>query len=204
MDSLEVFKLEGNYYLSKTGVLLKPCGLFLRGSKHRKYFAAKVNGKSKDIHRLVAESFLENPEGKPWVLHKDDDPFNNNVENLKWGTPKENSLDVVLNNLVRNKLNKPLKIPGKKVDSSQIKALISSNLTLEIKNLTNSKRGRRRSFGFMKEKSDLINEFILSSLSLGFSGKYIAESLGVTQGSVSQRICKMKINGEFTLNKNIE
>lgn len=45
------------------------------------------------VHRLVAEAFLPNLEKLPVVMHKDDDPTNNEVENLKWGTQKDNMQD---------------------------------------------------------------------------------------------------------------
>lgn len=43
------------------------------------------------IHRLICEAFHgPQPEGKPIVLHLDEDATNNNPENLRWGTQKEN------------------------------------------------------------------------------------------------------------------
>jgi hypothetical protein len=42
------------------------------------------------VHRVVAECFIPNPDNKPFVLHKDNNPRNNHVSNLKWGTQSEN------------------------------------------------------------------------------------------------------------------
>lgn len=46
--------------------------------------------KHKSIHRLVAEAFIPNPENKPCIDHIDTNPKNNNVDNLRWVTIKEN------------------------------------------------------------------------------------------------------------------
>lgn len=52
------------------------------------------NGKaeSKFIHRIVAETFIENRNNLEQVNHKDRNKLNNKVANLEWMTARDNSL----------------------------------------------------------------------------------------------------------------
>ena len=43
------------------------------------------------LHRLVAETFIPNPNDKPVVNHKDKNVLNNTVDNLEWATVSENT-----------------------------------------------------------------------------------------------------------------
>lgn len=60
-----------------------------------------TNGKTRRtyIHRLVAETFLGPPPTpqRNNALHRDDNPANNHVDNIYWGTRKQNSHDAVRN-----------------------------------------------------------------------------------------------------------
>lgn len=56
------------------------------------YVYLSNNGKNKGfrIHRLVAETFIPNPNDLPQINHKDENKENNNVDNLEWCTAKYN------------------------------------------------------------------------------------------------------------------
>lgn len=51
------------------------------------------------VHRLVAEAFIANDDpSKNCVCHRDDDPRNNALSNLFWGSKADNSADMVSKN----------------------------------------------------------------------------------------------------------
>ncbi|WP_223611763.1 NUMOD4 motif-containing HNH endonuclease [Enterococcus faecium] len=51
------------------------------------------NGKAKKyyLHRLLAQTFIDNPEDKPQVNHINENRSDNRLENLEWVTQKENN-----------------------------------------------------------------------------------------------------------------
>lgn len=71
---------------------LKRC--LIKTKKGKVYYSTSLylNGVRKCfyIHRLVAESFIPNPDNKPCVDHIDCNVDNNSVENLRWVTQREN------------------------------------------------------------------------------------------------------------------
>jgi len=87
-----------NYEISDEGVVKNiNTGLILKqntkkGTHKYKRVHLCCDGKSRYhlVHRLVLEAFVGPcPEGQQ-TLHEDDNPANNRLDNLRWGTPKEN------------------------------------------------------------------------------------------------------------------
>lgn len=57
------------------------------------------------VHKLVADAFIENPQSKPQINHKDGNKENNTVANLEWVTQGDNN-----RHAIKTKLRKARKI----------------------------------------------------------------------------------------------
>lgn len=95
----EIYKdiagFEDIYEVSNLGnVRNKTTGKLLKQHKVSEYLLVKLysNGIGKNylVHRLVAETFIPNPDNKPEVDHVDENKLNNNVDNLRWVNHQEN------------------------------------------------------------------------------------------------------------------
>ena len=72
-------------------------------------------------HRLVAKTFLENPDDLPVVMHLDDNPSNNSISNLKWSTYTENNRSCFSKG--RQTTTRGSDIPWSKLKESDVKEI---------------------------------------------------------------------------------
>lgn len=94
----EIKDTNSNYFVSNCGRVLSLCcnGYKLLNQwlcNGYYYVNLSINGKviNYRVNRLVAEAFINNPENKPIVHHKDTNKKNNILSNLEYKTYKEHS-----------------------------------------------------------------------------------------------------------------
>lgn len=132
----EIKGYEGLYSIYEDGrIWSHKTNTFMRGTVGKKGYLAVTflkKDKRKDyrVSRLVAMTFIPNPENKKEVNHKDGDKLNNNVKNLEWCTRSENMQHAFKNGLMDDR----------KGDKSHVKKLKKEDVK-EIENM--------RSQGFM-------------------------------------------------------
>ena len=112
---------------------------------------------TKKVHRLVADTFLNNPDNKKTVNHKNHIKHDNRVINLEWATMKEQNI---------HKHQIPLTTGGKRV--------IQYDLNMNYINTFNSIREAGRYIGNENTSSSCISKVCLEKLKTynGFIWKY--------------------------------
>jgi len=136
----EIKGYEGLYEVSNYGRVKNANGLILKpGDNGRGYMFVnlKHTGLSKSfyVHRLVCIHFLENPNNKPDVNHKDCNKSNNHVDNLEWVTKEENMRHASNNGLLYTSEYQKMRTSIANRGESQKNSKLTEDDVLEIRRL---------------------------------------------------------------------
>lgn len=114
------------------------------------YLYVDINGNRESVHRIVATAFIDNPDGKRTVNHKDGNKSNNDVSNLEWMTHSENHLHAwrVLGrkSYIKGKMGRSAKrveivsVTGKAIQSFESAKIASLSLGVHMNSVSKSIR----------------------------------------------------------------
>lgn len=102
------------------------------------------------VHRLVMETFADNPNNLPCINHKDENPYNNNLDNLEWCTYKYNTNYGTCIQRRKSKISKTVNrfdMNMKYIDSFASASDAGNKLNIDISSISKCARGERKSAG---------------------------------------------------------
>lgn len=198
--------ISGNVYDEENDKFLKPK---IRGGRYGGYYVVSLRirrygknmTKSIFLHRLVAHTFIENPNNYPMVNHIDGNKLNPHVTNLEWCTAKMNNdhalrtglrgvgekspMATITNEQARNICE--LLQEGKSVKYITKELGIPHSIIRNIKSGV-SWKSISKDYNLKTLHQDRIDEEmarkICEYLELGFKNKEIRELLGVTKKTI--------------------
>lgn len=99
-EDLYLVNKDGQIYSKKRNKLLSPG----KSTNGYLYVVLCKNGEKKNfkVHRLVAMTFLDNPNNLPQINHIDGNKSNNHISNLEWCTASQNLKHAFYNGLCEN------------------------------------------------------------------------------------------------------
>jgi hypothetical protein len=100
---MEEIKGNNQYLINKEGsIYSKITNRYLKPYRTKEgYVVIPLKGKLHRLHRLLALQYIDNPENKPLINHKNGIKYDNRLENLEWVTAKENTRHAWDNNLCK-------------------------------------------------------------------------------------------------------
>lgn len=95
-ECIEIVGYEGLYWAHPSGYITNARKVLKTYTINSGYACLKLTKNDQRasflVHRLIATTFINNPENKPYVNHKNGNKLDCGVENLEWVTNSENIL----------------------------------------------------------------------------------------------------------------
>lgn len=87
---MKLYPHDHRYKVYSNGKIRGPKGRLLKSSLNFGYEQVAIGGKTKKVHRIVCETFLDIDESRPDVNHKNGIKTDNRLINLEWSNDSEN------------------------------------------------------------------------------------------------------------------
>lgn len=132
-SALDIPGYEGKYKISRNGIVFNAVRhSVLKQQNYNGYcyvtlYSGKKNsGKLYRVHRLVALTYIPNPDNLPQVNHKDENKQNNSVENLEWCSARYNTnYGNAIEKRMTNRTGKGARKPVRCIETGKVYASIS-------------------------------------------------------------------------------
>ena len=124
----------------------------------------------RSVHRLVAETFIDNPFALPTVNHKDGNKHNNKVTNLEWVSYSENNIHAIENGLriPRGTCVRQMNFNGSVVTEFKSVSEASRVTGIGRSVISHCVNGRIKSAGgFLWSKMDKCNDYLRNESTAG-------------------------------------
>lgn len=140
----DIIGYEGYYEVSNKGRVRSKYRILKPQLQANGYYTIRLSKNNivqmKRVHRLVAETFIENRDNKKQVNHIDGNKLNNVTDNLEWVTPSENTKHSYDNNLQKKpkgELNSQAKLTWEKVrEITKLKDIYSRKELAQLFNVS--------------------------------------------------------------------
>jgi len=194
------------YYATRNGQILSMLtGKILRPKIDKDgyhEYALTINGvvTYKRGHRIIAETFLPNPQNKPTINHKDGNKANNCIDNLEWATYGENNLHrfQVLHCAVPNKWYIDIYYNGT-IYETNCSLKDCTNAGISAQYLRDIRLGKENNFFYffdMLDDNSIIVYWNGNIVHHYASTKEAAQSLGMKKACIYKR-CKERKSVEY-------
>jgi hypothetical protein len=119
--------LKYDYFINREGVVKRGNKIMKHNLASNGYLRVSLRKENNTsmcvyIHRILAENFIENPDNKPMVNHKNGNKLDFRIDNLEWTTSSENEKHAYDNGLKFGKIG-----------TSNHKSKLTDNDVIEIK-----------------------------------------------------------------------
>lgn len=189
---------EGRYMINANGKVFSiRSNMFLKTCLKNGYHVVKISnngrGKRMFVHRLLAFTFIPNPESKPFINHKNGIKSDNRLKNLEWCTSSENvkhAYAIGLNvGRTREMLSPEALYRMKMAKLGKPSKLIGSKQTEQHKQ--NVKRAILEKCGGSSRYSTILN------LNTGIYYRSLREACGSYHKKMSLQALYSKLNGKI-------